>query len=322
MKAFWTGGYTDSGKLELVIMPSTSGDLLHVGMAQSRGFRVLPSAPLKRIGLNTYITDPIAIPCGHCVGCRMDKARAWKIRNCHEAELYSDDEIHFVTLTYDDAHLPVNDDGEPTLNPSDLRLFLDRLRSPSYGVKRKFRHFACGEYGELGHRPHMHLLLYGKLDDCIPYAWKCATSETIAKAWPFGLHQVKPVEEELIAYVCGYVEKKQKDPFWFSYPVKPFLRMSTRPGIGSWYARKLNGSRDRKVYGMFHQHYAGIPRAYLKLCEGKPWFDAFKATSIEIARQTLINNMGALGVSDEEILGDLCEAAMLESLENLRRPKL
>jgi len=320
MKAFWTGSYTDTGKLDLVIMPSTSGNLLNVDWLQMHHKRVTPFAHMVKIGMNTYLTDPIAIPCGHCVGCRMDKAKQWKIRNCHEAELYDYDELHFITLTYDRGFIP-NVDGVPSLRPQDMSDFMRRLRNPSYGVKKQYRFFSCGEYGEKQKRPHMHLILYGKLDDCVPYAWQCATSETIAKAWPYGIHQVKPVEENMIAYVCGYVEKKQNDPLWFSYPVKPFLKMSTRPGIGSYYAAKIDG-HDRHVYGKFHKHVAGIPRAYLKPHEQDEWFKLFKEQSIEIARQTLINNLGAAHTTDEEILGDICEAALLESLEKLRSPSL
>lgn len=325
MKAFWTGAYTETGKLDLVLMPSTAGDLLNVGFVQSRGKRVTPLAPLVRVGMNTYIKDPLAVPCGHCVGCRMDRAKAWKVRNVHESELYPRNDVNFLTLTYDNEHLPVDDNGVPVLVPSDISAFMKRLRAGEYGSgeSRSFRFFSCGEYGEHGHRPHYHMILYGHLDDLRLTGFKSFSSDTVDKAWRKGITEVKPIDTGLISYCCGYVEKKQCDPYWNEYPVKPFLKMSTRPGIGSHYSSRINGSRDRKVYGNFGKfHYAGIPRAYLKPHENEPWYAAFKEDSIAIAKQALINNLGAVGSADEEVLGDVMEEALLTQLDNLRRTTL
>ena len=68
----------------------------------------------------------------------------------HEASLYSVNS--FVTLTYDDEHLP----GDQCLDHRDFQLFMKRLRKrfPS-------RFFMCGEYGGLNGRPHYHSILFG-----------------------------------------------------------------------------------------------------------------------------------------------------------------
>ena len=44
------------------------------------------------------------VPCGTCIGCRLERSRQWAVRITHEAQLYEDN--CFVTLTYRDAHLP------------------------------------------------------------------------------------------------------------------------------------------------------------------------------------------------------------------------
>ena len=50
---------------------------------------------------------PLTIPCGRCIGCRLERSRQWAMRCVHEAEMH--DENVFVTLTYDDDHLPPPD---------------------------------------------------------------------------------------------------------------------------------------------------------------------------------------------------------------------
>ena len=46
----------------------------------------------------------IHIPCGRCLGCKADQSLMWSIRCYHESQLH--DQCSFITLTYDDAHLP------------------------------------------------------------------------------------------------------------------------------------------------------------------------------------------------------------------------
>ena len=52
-------------------------------------------------------TDAVAslfLPCGRCVGCRLERSRQWSVRIMHEAQFYADSS--FITLTYDDDHIP------------------------------------------------------------------------------------------------------------------------------------------------------------------------------------------------------------------------
>lgn len=325
MKAFWTGCYTETGALDLVIMPSTSGNYLHPKVAEKRGHHVSIFAPMVKMNGEAYLSDPLAIPCGSCVGCRMDRAREWKVRCCHEKELYPDDHVHFVTLTYDDAHLPINENGEPYINRRDFQLFMKRLR---FKNNQEYRYFGCMEYGEHGHRPHAHAILFGALP-LVPVDYKKSTSPWLDDAWtdfsgdrkPRGSVIVEPCNENTIAYVAGYVEKKQCDPMFYQYPVKPFLMMSTKPSIGSHHIRSLDG--DRHVYGNFgNTHYAKVPRAYLKKCKDAPWYEKFKDDSKLIARSCLESNIGVCKTVDEEIIGFIYEDAFLHQLENLRSATL
>jgi len=47
---------------------------------------------------------PVTIPCGRCVGCRLERSRQWAMRCMHEASLH--EENIFITLTYNPENLP------------------------------------------------------------------------------------------------------------------------------------------------------------------------------------------------------------------------
>ena len=68
-----------------------------------------------------YSDLEVKIPCGQCIGCRLEKSRQWAIRCIHEASLY--DRNCFITLTFDDEHL----DPHKSLNKRDFQLFMKRL---------------------------------------------------------------------------------------------------------------------------------------------------------------------------------------------------
>ena len=57
------------------------------------------------------------IPCGKCKDCLLKKAREWSVRCMHENEFHN--EACFITLTYNNEHLPKNGD-EPTLNYKEI----------------------------------------------------------------------------------------------------------------------------------------------------------------------------------------------------------
>lgn len=190
---------------------------------------------------------PIAIPCGQCVGCRLEHARQWAMRCLHEKKLHR--ENCFITLTYDNDHLPEGG----TLVKRDLQLFLKRLRK-RFGEGIRF--YACGEYGDVSSRPHYHLLLFnhnfrdrkvfGKRDAKHPVF----LSAELDAIWGKGLAVVGDITFESAAYVARYVMKKvtgdradkhyaRLDADGRVYRLLPeFTVMSRRPGIGTgWFVK-------------------------------------------------------------------------------------
>ena len=118
----------------------------------------------------------------------------------------------FVTLTYDDEHLPQDN----KVTKDELQRFIKRLRKNN--PFNKFRYFACGEYGEETQRPHYHLLLFGqdfrgaelRLSDGF------YSSHQISEAWPYGHNHSANIDVGSCFYVAGYVQKKRDDEASFT----------------------------------------------------------------------------------------------------------
>lgn len=184
-----------------------------------------------------YRDRPITIPCGQCIGCRLERSRQWAIRCVHEASLWRDN--CFLTLTYDDNNIPEGG----TLVLSDLQRFMKRLRK-RYGAGIRF--FACGEYGSNLERPHYHAVLFNHdFSDKTLFRVKGDTrlyiSDALSELWPFGYSTIGDVTFESAAYVARYVLKKMNGaPAEAHYGGRrpEFVVMSRRPGVGAgWWER-------------------------------------------------------------------------------------
>lgn len=191
----------------------------------------------KSMGL---LEEPVPVPCGRCIGCRLERSRQNAIRCMHESELHQ--ENSFITLTYRDQDLVLGDNETPTLHPRDLQLFLKRLRK-AYGPGIKF--FACGEYGSTTRRPHYHACLFGwdppdKELYSVHRDNQIFSSTILDNLWTHGDTKVGALTFESAAYVARYVMDKKLGraaKYYETNGLHPeFVRMSRRPGIGSaWY---------------------------------------------------------------------------------------
>lgn len=203
------------------------------------------------------VTEYTELPCGRCIDCRLEYSRQWANRMMFELQDHDEDKCFFLTLTYDDEHLPIVDFPDPnvtqgTLVPDDMTNFLKRLRdSERYHKDSKFRYFYCGEYGENGtRRPHYHAIIYNlPLDDLVLYGYSklgnpLYNSEYVTKKWQNGFVTLSPVSWDACAYTARYVLKKTKQSkedqsLLEFYGVHPeFVRMSRKPGLGANAFRK------------------------------------------------------------------------------------
>lgn len=188
------------------------------------------------------VLETLQVPCGKCIGCRLDYARHWAERCWCESQLWPQN--WFLTLTYDDEHLPT--DG--SLQPKEVQDYLKRLRE-SYRDRGHtgIRFFMCGEYGGRTFRPHYHILGFNlPLSDLTFYRKSelgdaYYNSASLSKLWDKGFTVVGELTPQSAAYVARYVQKKaEKQIDYDALGVYPeYIRMSRRPGIGFGYLEKL-----------------------------------------------------------------------------------
>jgi hypothetical protein len=147
------------------------------------------------------------LPCGQCIGCRLNYSRQWAARCVHEAQMH--DQNCFITLTFNPESLAVRAQPE-NLDLTEFQKFLKRLRK-KYNYPVRFFH--CGEYGEKNQRPHYHALLFGHdFADKKLYSKKgdynLYISEDLTKLWPYGFSIIGDLNFETAAYCARYVVKK------------------------------------------------------------------------------------------------------------------
>lgn len=196
-------------------------------------------------------TDYVPVPCGKCLGCRLDYARDWATRMMLE-DKYSL-QSWFITLTYSpDAEFQyevddfgnvktrdfkfidsngvertrtqypnVNDLGIMTLNKEDYRNFNKRLLerfSDRLPDGKSIRFFLCGEYGEERGRPHYHGIYFNLVlneDEVYPFFKRgdiqYYRSPIIEDLWSLGIVTLGKVTYESCSYVARYCTKKYFD---------------------------------------------------------------------------------------------------------------
>ena len=203
------------------------------------------------------------IPCGKCWACQLNYSAEWATR-CM-LETLEHEHCYFITLTYDEEHLPIyesielkdgtkyENDGtwiNGSLCPEHVSKFINSLRKyyERQGIY-DIKYFYCGEYGTETKRPHYHLLLYGApldisqnysyhIDKNFKEHWK---NPIIDHYWKYGMHDIANMEWSNAAYVARYCTKKiHTEPFPDQLYAeqgmrKEFIRMSRRPAIGRRY---------------------------------------------------------------------------------------
>jgi len=197
------------------------------------------------------------VPCGQCIGCRLEKTRQWAMRCHHEASLHEHNS--FITLTYNDEHMP----EDWSLNKEHWQKFMKRLRAKfvqkdpkkrEWGQVEQIRYYHCGEYGPRTGRPHYHACLFGfQFPDLVEFTRDGDTiiynSEELDTCWQHQGHTaVGDVTYESAAYVAGYTISKATGKHEDEYEnldlesgeiytvQPPYATMSLKPGIGArWF---------------------------------------------------------------------------------------
>lgn len=277
-------GSTDQGRTNFIV---TSYRVDHIEIDAKGAIRKCYS---RGISANTKVCIPgseaVEIPCGQCIGCRLDYSSQWASRCVLEMQDHKSS--CFITLTYDDKHVPANwacslrtrkEFVSYTLDKRDLQLFWKRLRKAF--PDSKIRYYAAGEYGDETARPHYHAIVFGLgLDDLIDKndnkfgieedkndekdhvdvvgrsktGYTYYSSTKLEKIWDNGNVLIAEASWESAAYVARYVMKKRKGfgkDFYDEVCIEPeFVAMSRKPGIGyKWF------DSSKRCYAIFLRHY-------------------------------------------------------------------
>jgi len=216
------------------------------------------------------VVSALTLPCGQCLGCRLERSRQWATRCMHEASLH--DQTAFLTLTYDDAHLPFRNQLEYPTFQSFMRRFRKRVKTP-------LRFYMAGEYGAKEQRPHYHALIFGydfpdkkhfKKTDA---GEKIYTSDLLSQLWPLGHASTGAVTFESAAYVARYCVSKvtgkaaeahyKRSDEHGDYQLTPeFNHMSLKPGIGLKFLDKYLSDIYPNDYVVTNGHKAKPPKYY------------------------------------------------------------
>ena len=208
-----------------------------------------------RLGLLPYPpTQYQLVPCGKCELCLSKKRQQWWFRLWNE--LRQSTSSYFITLTYNDNHLPK--DGR--VNKKHVDDFLKIFRK---GIEPfKVRYFLVSEYGEDFGRPHYHMLLFNFPDGF-------NIREYLKKTWTFCdpyifdyPDTVGTVTAKSINYVCKYCLSTINSD---DHDTKTFMSASRRPGIGLNYltpamVKYLKNRCDGR--GFVNGRFYPLPRYY------------------------------------------------------------
>lgn len=194
----------------------------------------------------------LKLPCGKCPECMKDYYTQWATRGSRELAQW--DSSVFVTLTYDDEHLP----GDQSLKKSDIQKFIKKLKKYFNSTKdNPIRQTYCGEYGEQTRRPHYHAVLFNCDFPDKEYHYTSDqghtvyTSKLLSKLWGKGHSEFGYAQPSSIAYLYKYILKKKsrkekEQPLvierdGITYEVEhEFIESSRNPGIGA----ALRGSQS------------------------------------------------------------------------------
>lgn len=250
----------------------------------------------------------IDLPCGRCIGCRLEHAKEWALRCWHEHLMYEEEgkPSMFVTLTYDQEHLPP--DGG-----LDHRHFQKFIRAMRKKTGLKLRYFMCGEYGGQTLRPHYHAIIFGYRPPDLKLVntrnnTRNYTSEIMSELWPHGGHEIGYVSFKNAGYVARYVLKKHTKPELFDPSTgeiseanlkSPYTRMSLKPGIGySWYQKYKSDLYPHDYAVLPDGRETAVPKYYRKLLErdDPDLASELRAKRVEKARQNPDNTPSRLEV--------------------------
>ena len=194
----------------------------------------------------------IIVPCTKCPICLQNKRVEWSVRLQEELRIAKT--AYFITLTYDDTKIPINEHGLQTLVKKHVQDFNKRLRKAmEKHPKMKLRFYAVGEYGSKTERPHYHGIYFN-----IPVP----IMQKLADVWKYGFVHTGTCTPAAIHYTCKYIIQKQD--YDKDYIQPPFSIMSLKPALGSSYIKRNDAwhVKNKAMYMVVNGKMVRMPRYY------------------------------------------------------------
>jgi len=205
-----------------------------------------------------WLGNVLRVPCQKCIGCKIQYSQTWGTRMVHEGKMHKNN--CFITLSYDEKHIPDRESLIKTAFPK----FIRKLRQKNSG--KTIRYYHCGEYGEdqewkeyaqflpnykpkLG-RPHYHAIIFNHDFERSELFKSTAggdlfISNELSDLWGKGFCSVAELNQDTAQYVARYVTQKKTGEQAIEkykrvcpitaeiHPIQPeYSSMSLKPGIG------------------------------------------------------------------------------------------
>lgn len=220
-----------------------------------------------------YYDHKQLLPCGRCIGCRLERSRQWASRCVHEAQLHTQN--CFITLTFREACPIDGTKTDPTvsLHKHHFQRFIKRLRKHAFGSQKgTLRYYHCAEYGDQSNRPHHHAIIFNydfpdKKYKNTKHGFNYYTSKILEALWPHGNHIIGDATFESAAYVARYCTKKISGPpakDHYNGRLPEFATMSRRPGIGRGWLDKYTTDVYPNDFVVIRGHKCKVPKFYDK----------------------------------------------------------
>lgn len=198
---------------------------------------------------NPKTGEYLRVPCGHCLACYKNRQQGWIKRLTYE--MFHSSSAFFITLTYNDAHCPVDDAGQMIVYKPDIQklhmdlrkrfqsgCFIDVSLLPfggspvrvSLDPATRFKYYLVSEYGPEGSRPHYHGIYFNLPRD------RYTTEELFKSVWQRGFIEVDECTPAAIGYVTKYLVNHCLAPN--PDVPRPFALMSK--GLGAGYIEKYS----------------------------------------------------------------------------------
>lgn len=186
-------------------------------------------------GSTRFFEDGLEVKCGKCWECRKEYRLQWRFRLEYENKISFSS--YFVTLTYDNEHIPYDENGIMCFNKHHLKMFWKKLRRKTkkrFGDDHKISYWIVSEFGGKTLRPHYHAIIY----NCSYY--------DISDSWSYGDNvDIGTVTAKSINYCTAYMDGKV---FNSNYTEPEYSMKSNGLGMDYLTPSMIKYHRDNEIY--------------------------------------------------------------------------